>query len=454
MIDPLLSVSSIDGRYFEKTKILSKYFSEFALIKNRVFVELEFLSFLISQKTIPKCSTYEVEQLVRMGRQFNLNEAKKIKKIENKINHDVKAIELYLRSVFKQKKLNKLSPFIHIGLTSSDINNIAVSLSLKQSNDEIIKLKIKEVLNSVKKISLKYKNNPIIGRTHGQPAVPTTFGKEIANFYYRLKKQQIKLNKFLFEGKLNGAVGSYNALSLIYPKINWVKFSTRFLRKLKLKENLYTTQILPYDNIIEFFQILKNINNVLIGFSIDLWLYYMLGIISLEKGQEQVGSSTMPQKINPIELENAEGNLQTANALFSFYEQKLLYSRLQRDLSDSTIVRTFGTAVAHTIIGWSSILKGLSYLRLNKEKAILELEVHWEVLAEAVQTYLRSKEDDKAYEKVKDMVYGKKINKNDFQKITNLIKDKKDAKIFSKLEPKDYIGLASKLTSDIIKKSK
>ena len=454
MIDPLLSVSSIDGRYFEKTKILSKYFSEFALIKNRVFVELEFLSFLISQKTIPKCSTYEVEQLVRMGRQFNLNEAKKIKKIENKINHDVKAIELYLRSVFKQKKLNKLSPFIHIGLTSSDINNIAVSLSLKQSNDEIIKLKIKEVLNSVKKISLKYKNNPIIGRTHGQPAVPTTFGKEIANFYYRLKKQQIKLNKFLFEGKLNGAVGSYNALSLIYPKINWVKFSTRFLRKLKLKENLYTTQILPYDNIIEFFQILKNINNVLIGFSIDLWLYYMLGIISLEKGQEQVGSSTMPQKINPIELENAEGNLQTANALFSFYEQKLLYSRLQRDLSDSTIVRTFCTAVAHTIIGWSSILKGLSYLRLNKEKAILELEVHWEVLAEAVQTYLRSKEDDKAYEKVKDMVYGKKINKNDFQKITNLIKDKKDAKIFSKLEPKDYIGLASKLTSDIIKKSK
>ena len=191
MIDPLLSVSSIDGRYFEKTKILSKYFSEFALIKNRVFVELEFLSFLISQKTIPKCSTYEVEQLVRMGRQFNLNEAKKIKKIENKINHDVKAIELYLRSVFKQKKLNKLSPFIHIGLTSSDINKIAVSLSLKQSNDEIIKLKIKEVLNSVKKISLKYKNNPIIGRTHGQPAVPTTFGKEIANFYYRLKKQQI-----------------------------------------------------------------------------------------------------------------------------------------------------------------------------------------------------------------------------------------------------------------------
>jgi len=403
---------------------------------------------------MPKCTTYEVQQLNRIERQFNLKEAKKIKKIENKINHDVKAVELYLRNVFKQKKLDKLSSYIHIGLTSSDINNIAVSLQLKQCNDEIIKSKLKDIFNSLKSISFKYKNDQIMGRTHGQPAVPTTLGKEIANFYYRLKKQSNKLNDFIFEGKLNGAVGSYNALSLTYPKVNWTKFSTEFLRKLKLKENLYTTQILPYDNIIEYFQILKNINNILIGLSIDLWLYYMLGIIRLEKGKEQVGSSTMPQKINPIELENAEGNLQIANALFSFYEQKLMYSRLQRDLSDSTIIRTFGTTISHAVIGWSSILKGLSYLKLNKEKTLLELENHWEVLAEAVQTYLRSKGDDNAYEKVKKMVYGKKINKNDFQKIINLIKNKNDIKMFLNLRPLDYIGLASKLTSDIIKKFK
>ena len=454
MNDPLLSISSIDGRYHEKTKILNKYFSEFALIRKRIIVEIEYLKFLALKKIIPKISKRELKILDDIQLKFNLNEAKKVKKIEDKINHDVKAVELYLRNTFKSKKLSKLSSFIHIGLTSSDTNNIAVSLSFKDCKNEIVKSKLNEILISLKKLSLKYKSNSIMGRTHGQPAVPTTFGKEVANYYFRIKKLEEKVKSFVFEGKLNGAVGSYNALFFVYPKINWIKFSREFLRKLKLKENLYTTQILPYDNLIEYFQIIKNINNILIGLSIDLWFYYMLGVISLEKGKEQVGSSTMPQKINPIELENAEGNLSCANALFSFYEQKLSYSRLQRDLSDSTIIRTFGTSIAHTIIGWSSILKGLSYLKFNKEKAENELNVHWEVLAEAIQTYLRTKGDNKAFEKVKNLVYGKKINKDDFQKITSLIKNKKDRKLISALKPKDYIGLASKLTSDIIKKSK
>ena len=441
--DRLHNISSIDGRYKDKTENLRKYFSEFALIKKRIFVELEYIKLLSSKKIAPKCSASEVAQIYKIFDRFDLFEAKKVKKIEEEINHDVKAVEYYLREQFKKNKLQKLSSFIHIGLTSSDTNNIAQALLLKEFNKEILNQKLSQIINSIRKHTIKYSDSAFIARTHGQSAVPTTLGKEFKNYEIRLKKQQIKLKKFQFEAKLNGAVGNYNALNTIFPKVNWVEFSKKFLGSLGLDTNLFTTQILPYDNQIEFFQIILIINSVLIDLSNDLWLYNMLGIVSLEKNKAHIGSSTMPQKVNPIEFENAEGNLKIANTMFNFYQEKLLISRLQRDLSDSTIARTFGTTLSHAIIAWENIIKGLGYVRFEKESAQKELDSHWEVLSEAAQTYLKSKGDDLGFEKIKKTVHGKKLTKEGYLK---LVSDK----FLIKLEPKKYIGLASKLAKKTI----
>ena len=443
--DELQNISPIDGRYKDKTRSLSKYFSEYALIKKRLFVELEYLKLLSSKKIAPKCPTYEVGQLAKIFKRFDLGEAKKVKKIEQEINHDVKAVEIYLRQVFKQKRLQKLSPFIHIGLTSSDTNNIAQVLLLKEFKVEILDFKLKELISLVKKLSLKYAGSVLLARTHGQPAVPTTFGKELANYLNRLKKQQNRLKNFKFEGKLNGAVGNFNALVFTYPNIKWSVFSQQFLKKIGITANVFTSQMLPYDNLIEFFQIILIINGILLDLSVDMWLYNMLGIVSLQKSKKQVGSSTMPQKVNPIEFENAEGNLKMANAMFSLYQDKLLVSRLQRDLSDSTIVRTFGTASSHTIIAWENIIKGLNYIKFEENKALEELDEHWEVLSEAVQIYLKSRGDDLGFEKIKKEVYGKKLTKENYLNMVSKIKDKKTKELLSKLEPKKYIGNASKL---------
>jgi len=436
--DNLHNISSIDGRYKDKTQKLSKYFSEFALIKKRIFVEIEYLKVLSAKKIVPKCSTSQVIHMARIYKDFDLIEAKKVKKIEKEINHDVKAVELYLRQIFKKKKLQKFSSFIHIGLTSSDTNNIAQSILVKEFKNEVLEPTLKQLTNILRKNSIKYKNSLLLARTHGQPAVPTTFGKEMINYLYRLEKQVSKIKSFTFEAKINGAVGNYNALNFIYPKTNWVKFSFQFLRKLGLKENLHTAQILPYDNLIEFFQIVLIINGILIDLSSDIWLYNMLGLVTLEKSKKQVGSSTMPQKINPIEFENAEGNLSFANSNIAFYQQKLLISRLQRDLTDSTIVRTFGSTLSHCIIGWENIIKGLDYLRFNEKKSLEELDNHWEVLSEGLQTYFRSKGDDLSFEKVKKVFYGKKMTKQEYLKTVT-------DKFLSSLEPKKYVGLAQKL---------
>ncbi|MFH1827362.1 MAG: adenylosuccinate lyase [bacterium] len=441
----LQNISSIDGRYSDKTRPLSNYFSEHALIKKRTYVEIEYLKFLSSKKIISKVTKTEILKLDKINTRFDLKEAQKVKKIEEKINHDVKSVEFYLRDLFKKNKLTKLSPFIHIGLTSSDTNNIAQALLIKDFRSEIIEPKIKELLNSLKKISFKYKNSPMLGRTHGQPAVPTTFGKELVNYLSRLKKQQNKLKNFRFEGKLNGAVGNFNALVFTYPNVKWSKISQHFLKKLGLTTNIFTSQMLPYDNLIEFFQIIMIMNGVLLDLSVDMWLYNMLGIVSLEKSKKHVGSSTMPQKVNPIEFENAEGNLTFANASISFYQQRLLNSRLQRDLSDSTIVRTFGSTFAHCVIAWSNVLKGLSYLKFEEEKAKKELDLHWESLSEAVQTYLKSKGDALGFEKIKKEVYGKKLTKDNYLKMINQIRNKSIRVFLSKLTPQKYIGEALKL---------
>jgi len=411
----LTNVSPIDGRYAKSLVSLKEYFSEYAYIKYRVKVEIEYLiKFLQIKKTAKK-----YKKLQSIEDNFSVDDAQRVKEIEGKIHHDVKAIEYFLREKFKKLGLNKLSSFIHLG----------IEIMVKWLNGLIIENKDKVML----------------ARTHGQVAVPTTFGKEIANFNERLLKQQKKLKDFKFEGKLNGAVGNYNALQFVYPKINWQKFSKEFIEDLGLRTNFYTTQILPYDNWLEYFQIIYLINGILLGLAQDMWNYIMLDVLILKKEKNQVGSSTMPQKINPIDFENAEGNIQIANNYFELFQRKLMVSRLQRDLSDSIVKRTFGTAFGHSLLAWKGIVKGLGKISVNEIKTKTELDNHWEVLAEAVQTYLRSVGDEKAYEKLKDLTQGKKIEKKEYLEIISKLGLDKENK-FRELTPEKYVGLVRLLT--------
>ncbi len=448
MNNSLTNISPIDGRYESSLVDLKKYFSEFALFKSRTQIEIKYLLKLISYEIAPKISNSKKKDLINIAKNFSLDDALEIKTIEKKINHDVKAIEYFLQSQFKKKKLKNLSPFIHLGLTSEDVNNLAYSLLLRDFEKVIVEKEIIKINHSLKGLVEKYKNSPILGRTHGQPAVPTTFGKELSNYLFRLKRQQKKLVNFKFEGKLNGAVGCFNALAFVYPKVDWLKFSKDFILSLGLEPNLNTTQILPYDSLIEFFQITILINGILLNLCQDFWNYTMLGEIKLRKNEDEVGSSTMPQKVNPIDFENAEGNIQIANQYFHLYEQKLVASRLQRDLSDSTVKRTFGTALGHTVLAWRSLVRGLNKIELDKSETLLHLNEHWEVLSEAVQIFLRSKNDQQAYEKVKYLTRGKHMNKNNYLALIKILKLDKEKINFMELKPEKYIGYASKLAAN------
>ena len=437
----LTNVSPIDGRYAKSLVSLKEYFSEYAYIKYRVKVEIEYLiKFLQIKKTAKK-----YKKLQSIEDNFSVDDAQRVKEIEGKIHHDVKAIEYFLREKFKKLGLNKLSSFIHLGLTSEDVNNLAYGLILKEFNRKTVLPEIEIMVKWLNGLIIENKDKVMLARTHGQVAVPTTFGKEIANFNERLLKQQKKLKDFKFEGKLNGAVGNYNALQFVYPKINWQKFSKEFIEDLGLRTNFYTTQILPYDNWLEYFQIIYLINGILLGLAQDMWNYIMLDVLILKKEKNQVGSSTMPQKINPIDFENAEGNIQIANNYFELFQRKLMVSRLQRDLSDSIVKRTFGTAFGHSLLAWKGIVKGLGKISVNEIKTKTELDNHWEVLAEAVQTYLRSVGDEKAYEKLKDLTQGKKIEKKEYLEIISKLGLDKENK-FRELTPEKYVGLVRLLT--------
>lgn len=442
-------ITPIDGRYRDKVKELAPFFSEYALQKYRIYVELQYLKKLSDKGIIPKLTKENVQSINRLIDVFTVEEFKRLKEIELKINHDVKAVEYYLREKFVSLKLEKYLPYIHLCLTSEDVSNIAQALILKDTNENVLIPLLTESLNQFKDLAKSTKHIPILGRTHGQPAVPTTFGKEIANYYDRLKKQVQRLEKFEFEGKCNGAVGSFNAQALVYPQIDWIMFSRDFVKSFGLRQNLAVTQILPYDNWLEFFQILILINGILVDCSVNFWLYIMNEVLVQKKAKDEVGSSTMPQKINPITFENAEGVLQLANSQFEFYTRKLVGSRLQRDLSDSTIRRTFGIAFAYSVLGWKSMMSGIKKITVNTEGVKAELDRHWEVLAEAIQTYLRSTGDKKAYEKLKELTQGKKITKELYFEILRKLKLDKIKK-FTDLTPEKYIGLAEKLTELIL----
>lgn len=460
-MNQLTNISPIDGRYYEKTSELSAYFSEYALIKYRIKTELEYLTALSETKTITlrKLTTAEKKILFNLSN-ITLKDAQTVKQIETKgfknipaTNHDVKAVEYFIREKLAKTSLKNALNWIHFALTSEDVNNIAYSLMLSDTLTDIILPELELLLKTLKQLAQKNAKIPLLARTHGQSAVPTTFGKEFAVFYSRLKRQfgQLAGTKILI--KLNGAAGNYNAHIAAFPKTDWIGFTRNFVknlnknRKVKLETSLITTQIEPHDNLVEILDILRRINTILTDFSRDMWQYISSELIMQKSVKGEVGSSTMPQKINPIDFENAEGNLGIANALFGFFAQKLPISRLQRDLSDSTVFRNTGVSLAHSLIAYKSISKGLAKIEINAKKAKEELLAHPQVIAEAIQTILRRENLTMPYERLKNLTRGKQITPVDLHKFIDGLKVSAKIKTeLKKITPLSYCGLAERIT--------
>ena len=439
--NPLLSISPIDGRYQNQVQVLSNYFSEFAYLKYRVEVEIKYLFSLSKIGVIRKLNNKEQKLLSNIFEQFDIHEAEKVKEIEVKTRHDVKAIEYYLKEKLKNTSLSEVSGFIHFGLTSEDINNISLRLMLKKCLEEILISEINLLNSDILKSSKEYANIAMLARTHGQPAVPTTLGKEFLVFHERLSHEINYLRKVDFYAKLNGAVGNYNALYFAYSKINWGKFSKDFISGFGLKTNLVTTQITPYEDIIYFFQTIQRINGILLDFNQDMWRYISDGWFLQENKKGEIGSSTMPQKINPISFENSEGNIIIANSLIEGFTNKLPISRLQRDLSGSTVSRNFGVAIAHCLLSYQNTFQGLKRITPNKEKIEEDLNEDWSILSEAIQIYLKKEGIKNSYELIKNLTRGEKINKEKFDNIiSHLPIGKKQKSYLNNLTPENYIG--------------
>lgn len=439
--NPLFSISPIDGRYKDQASDISQYFSEFAYAKYRVLVELKYLMALSGIGVIRKISSKEEKIIFKLQNDFNLDEAHKIKEIEEKTRHDVKAIEYYIKEKLSSTSLSNISIFIHFGLTSEDVNNIALRIMLKDLSINILLPELKNLSSEIFKMYKKNKDLPMLARTHGQTAVPTTLGKEFLVFSERLKKEINILRQSKFSAKLNGAVGNYNALYFAYPKINWQRFSKNFISDFGLEISPITTQIAPYEDIINFFQTIQRINGIVLNLNQDLWRYISDGYFLQENRKGEIGSSTMPQKINPIYFENSEGNLIIANSLISGFVDKLPLSRLQRDLSGSTISRNFGASTAHCLIAYQNTFKGLKRIKPNEKKIFEDLNSDWSILSEAIQIYLKKNKIENGYEIVRDLTRGEKMNKDDFLRIIDKLPLNKSQKSeLKKLTPENYLG--------------
>ena len=451
MISALTAISPIDGRYSHQTEPLRPTFSEYGLIHKRVEIEILWLIGLSKDKEIkevPRFSAKTTSKLKNIIKNFSLKDAQAVKKIEKITNHDVKAIEYWLKDTLKnEKEVANVSEFIHFACTSEDINNLAYALMLKESLHKVLIPSISSLIKQTSKYSNKYSNIPMLAKTHGQTASPTTLGKEFANFTYRLERQILQLKNQKILGKINGAVGNFNSHVSAYPKKNWVKFSKKFIESIGLVYNPYTTQIEPHDFMAETFHIISRINNVLIDFNRDIWTYISIGYFKQKSEKKEVGSSTMPHKINPIDFENSEGNLGMSNSLLIHFSEKLPISRLQRDLTDSTVLRNIGLAFSFSLIAYNSCLKGLSKLEINKVQIYKDLDQAWEILAEPIQTVMRKNKIKNSYEKLKDLTRGNKnINKESLHKFIKLLKlPKEDKDYLLNLTPHNYIGIASSL---------
>ena len=406
----LTRISPIDGRYASKTQELSNFFSEYALIKYRVWVELQYFVALI-QLPLPQLKDFPAEKLAdleRLANQFDVAEAEKIKEIERTTNHDVKAVEYYIKDKLDQLGLSEFKEFVHFGLTSQDINNTSFPLMLKHALQEVYLPHLDNILAGLEALAISWEDVPMLARTHGQPASPTRLGKEIDVFVERLKVQLVQLKAVSIKGKFGGATGGMNAHYVTYPSIDWHKFAQNFLQDyLQLERSYPTTQIEHYDNLGALFHAMQRIHTILIDLCRDIWTYISMDYFKQKVVAGEVGSSAMPHKVNPIDFENAEGNLGIANAILGHLAEKLPISRLQRDLTDSTVLRNIGVPYGHAIIAFQAILKGLNKLVLNQDKIEADLENNWMVVSEAIQNILRREAFDQPYEALKALTRGK-----------------------------------------------
>jgi len=449
-LSKITALNPLDGRYKDKTEALSPYLSEYALIKYRLEIEIKYLLALSKSKIIRELSKKEQETITSFYADFSVEDALKVKQIEEETRHDVKAVEKYLRNKFNETSLKDTSEMIHFGLTSEDVNNIAYRLMLRDSLENVVLPKILELSEEIKARAKKYKQIVILARTHGQAAIPTTFGKEIAVFYSRLEKELKSLKNQTLSGKLNGAVGNFNSFYFADPKVNWIKFSDDFIASFKLFPNLITTQINPFEDMIAVLQNLQRINGILLDFDQDIWRYISDGWLKLAVKEKEVGSSTMPQKVNPIDFENSEGNLTLANGLIQTVNDKLYISRLQRDLTNSTIIRNLGTILGYCLLAYKSSLTGILRTDINQERINEDLEKDWSILSEGLQTFLRKEGFTEAYDYVKKNVRGKQMDKKAWEELIKALPlDQKQKEKILKLTPTSYIGLAEKLVDGI-----
>jgi len=453
-LNKLNALSPVDGRYAGKVDELRPIFSEFGLIKARVTVEVRWLQALSEHAEInevPAFSTDANDLLDSIVDDFSLDDAGRVKTIESTTNHDVKAVEYFLKEkIAGNNELATISEFIHFACTSEDINNLSYALMLKEGRDEVMGDAIACVIDDIKAKALDYAASPLLSRTHGQTASPSTMGKEFANVVARLDRQLLQLEDVDILGKINGAVGNYNAHYSAYPNIDWPAFAQDFVESLGLTFNPYTIQIEPHDYIAEYFHVLARINTILIDFARDVWGYISVGYFKQKTIAGEVGSSTMPHKVNPIDFENAEGNFGMANALMNHFAEKLPISRWQRDLTDSTVLRNLGTCLAHSLIGFKSLQKGVSKLEINEAKLLADLDANWEVLAEPVQTVMRRYGIEKPYEKLKELTRGQGINQASMRTFITALEIPADAKEeLLKMTPASYTGCAEQLANDI-----
>lgn len=456
----LLNLSPVDGRYFDKVNNLREIFSEFGLIKRRVYVEIKWFLFLIKKINIVnlenesfndinnlKINNSELLKLIKKLEDFSIEDAKKIKDIEKITNHDVKAVEYFLKELCQIDE----NEFIHFGLTSEDVNNLAYAIMIKDYIDKVFNPVLKKLLEKLKEISLKYKDSPILAKTHGQPATPTTFGKEIAYFLKRIFDSYKNVQNIEIYGKLNGATGNYASFYAAYPEIDWIKLSKEFIESFGIKQNLVTIQIEPHDYIGRILNEFSILNGILIDLCRDIWLYISNDYLKLKKIDTEVGSSTMPHKVNPIDFENGWGNFEFSQNIAQFLSRRLIVSLLQRDLTDSTLLRNLSLVFSHFHIGINSLLKGLNKIELNEEKTQTDLKENPEVLGEAIQTILRKNKIKNGYEIMKSFTRGKKVDYNLLREfISTLDINNKDKERLLNLTPDKYIGLSSKIVEIVI----
>ena len=449
MRSPLNNITPLDGRYASSVRGLTAFFSESALMRYRLKVEIEYLIALGNEKRVQELAPFSNKEQVRLKKiykNFNSADAENVKEFEFTTNHDVKAIEYYIQSKVKKS----LHPWIHFALTSEDVNNLSYSLMWRDGLRQVYMRSLQSVNKELKKLARKYKNSSMLALTHGQPATPTTLGKELAVFCHRLDRQIDQMGSHILLGKFGGATGTWSAHMVAYPKVNWMRFAEKFIKALGLKPNLITSQIEPHDSAVESYHQVIRVNSILMDLCQDMWFYISRDVLGQKKKEGEVGSSTMPHKINPIQFENAEGNLGVANSLLNHLSAKLPIARLQRDLTDSTTVRNQGVALGHSTLALKNILNGLSRISINKSQLSAELNQHWEVLAEAVQTVLRKTGKQDAYEGMKTLTQGQQVDSDSIKQfVSQLTINDNDKQTLLKLTPADYTGLAPRLVEMI-----